>query len=392
LKLSWVQENCHNGAMCSAISELSFRIREEARRLGFFRTGITAAKQLAHPGRFTWWLEQGMHGKMQYLERQSPKRTDPSLALANARSILVLGMNYYTEHALTDQPLKGKISRYAWGDDYHFIVRDRLDRLLSFIRRQEPSASGVCYVDTGPVMEKVWGAETTLGWMGKHTNLITRERGSWFFIGAILLNLELEYDVPEKDYCGKCTRCVQACPTGAIVAPYVLDARLCISYLTIELRGPIPLPLRPLIGNRIYGCDDCQEACPWNRFAAGTPEKSFSPGEENLNPDLPALARITVGEFKERFINSPILRAKRDGFVRNVVVALGNSGSREAIPALEKALQDPSPLVRSHAEWAMNRITKDERQAAEFDQPPSLLLREPKCDPLCNSATGHRDL
>ncbi len=176
-------------------------------------------------------------------------------------------------HGLANQPLKGKISRYAWGDDYHITIKDRLERLLDFIKKQEPSVQGLCYVDTGPVMEKVWGAETALGWMGKHTNLITRDCGSWFFIGVILLNLDLEHDEPERDYCGKCSRCIQACPTGAIVAPYVLDARLCISYLTIELRGSIPHHLRSLVGNRIYGCDDCQEVCPWNQVCGEKPQK-----------------------------------------------------------------------------------------------------------------------
>ncbi len=336
------------------------RIREEARRLGFFKTGIASARLLPKPEHFKNWIGEGMHGGMRYLERQLPKRMDPGLVLAGARSLLVLATSYYMGHGLTDRPLKGKISRYAWGDDYHSTIKDRLERLLDFIKQQEPSAQGICYVDTGPVMEKVWGSETALGWMGKHTNLITRECGSWFFIGVILLNLDLEYDAPEKDYCGKCSRCIQACPTGAIVAPYVLDARRCISYLTIELRGSIPHHLRPLVGNRIYGCDDCQDVCPWNRFAVKTSERAFHPREEILTPDLLSLVHLTPGEFRRRFKNSPILRATRDGFVRNVVVALGNSGKSEAIPALKEALQDSSAVVRSHAQWALEQITNYE--------------------------------
>ena len=338
-------------------SIFSSRIREEARRLGFFKTGITSARLLPEPERFEKWLRGGMVGEMSYLERQLPKRMDPRLVLAGARSMVVLAMNYHTGQELTNQPLKGRISRYAWGDDYHILIKNRLEQLLGFIKKQEPSAQGLFYADTGPLMEKIWGAETILGWMGKHTNLITRECGSWFFIGIILLNIDLEFDAPEKDYCGNCSRCMQACPTGAIVAPHVLDARLCISYLTIELRGPIPHRLRALMGNRIYGCDDCQEVCPWNRFAIKTSERAFSPREENLMPDLLSLVRMTPGEFKRRFENSPILRATRDGFIRNVVVALGNSGKSEAIPALKNALQDSSPVVRNHARWAIEQIT-----------------------------------
>jgi epoxyqueuosine reductase len=218
-------------------------------------------------GVFTTWLKEGLHGEMRYIERQAPKRLDPGMILAGTRSLIVLGMHYYTDDASANEPFKGKISRYAWATDYHLTVKNRLEQLLEYIHILDPSAQGRCYVDTGPIMEKVWGAETALGWMGKHTNLITRDRGSWFFIGVILLNLELEYDAPEKNYCGKCSRCIAACPTGAIATPYILDARRCISYLTIELRGPIPIDMRPLIGNRIFGCDDCQEVCPWNRFA-----------------------------------------------------------------------------------------------------------------------------
>jgi epoxyqueuosine reductase len=358
--------------MHADISGMSFRIREEARRLGFFKVGITSARPLPTPGRFASWLGRGLHGDMRYLERQAPKRMDPSLILADARSLLVLAMNYHTADALTDSPLKGRISRYAWGDDYHITIKNRLDQLLDYIRQQSPSVQGRGYVDTGPVMEKVWGAQTALGWMGKHTNLITRNQGSWFFIGIMLLNIDLECDAPEKDFCGSCTRCIRACPTGAIIAPYVLDARRCISYLTIELRGPIPSRLRPLIGNRIYGCDDCQAACPWNRFAVPTSGREFHPKPENLMPDLLALTRITPQEFKSRFKNSPILRATRDSFVRNVVVALGNSGRAEAIPALQEALLDSNALVRSHAEWAMGnlRLTIDDLKQSSIVNSP----------------------
>ena len=315
-------------APSSAVS-LTARIRDEAYRLGFFKVGVTGAHPLPQAGNFDRWLREGMHGEMAYMERQAAKRRDPSLVLADARSLMVLAMNYNSGDAHSEDPLRGKISRYAWGDDYHLLMKERLQELYAFIQREEPGARGLYYVDTGPVMEKVWGAQTAVGWMGKHTNLITREQGSWFFIGVMLLNLELESDRPGKDYCGTCSRCIAACPTGAIVAPYVVDARLCISYLTIELRGTIPRELRSLIGNRIYGCDDCQDVCPWNRFAVATREERFHPREGNLVPELAALVDLSPGEFARRFKGSPIRRAKRDGFVRNVVVALGNSRRSE---------------------------------------------------------------
>jgi epoxyqueuosine reductase len=340
----------------SHISEISFRIREEARRLGFFKTGITPARPLPHSERFTSWVKEGFHGEMRYLERQSSKRINPMLVFPDVRSLVLLAMNYYAPGAHATGPLYGKISRYAWGSDYHEIVRSRLERLLAYIRTLDPSTEGICYADTGPVMEKVWGAQTALGWMGKHTNLITREKGSWFFLGTILLNIDLEFDAPEKDYCGECHRCIDACPTKAIVAPYVLDARRCISYVTIELRGSIPDHLRSLIGNRIYGCDECQEVCPWNRFAVPTVEKKFEPRRESLLPELAHLVDMTEEQFRKRFEGSAILRTKRDGFARNAVIALGNSGSSEAIPALKRALLDPSPVVRNHAEWALKKI------------------------------------
>jgi len=357
---------------------LTEQIREEAKKLDFFKVGVSAARPLPEVQRFDRWVEQGMQGEMGYIERQADKRRDPTLVLQDARSLIVLAMNYDSGHSLNDDPLRGRISRYAWGDDYHALMKDRLRRLLGFIQQLDPVARGLCYVDTGPVMEKVWGAQSSLGWMGKHTNLITRKQGSWFFIGIILLNLELEYDVAEQDYCGTCSRCITACPTGAIIAPYVLDARLCISYLTIELRGSIPRELRPLIGNRIYGCDDCQEVCPWNRFAVSTPESAFQPGPGNLMPELAPLVDLTPEEFNRRFKNSAIRRARRDGFVRNVAVALGNSRLPEAVAPLGRALSDRSALVRGHAAWGLGQVATSEarellRDARSRETDPAVL-------------------
>ncbi len=342
----------------SSSRSLIEQIREESRRLGFFQIGVAQARPLPRTHEFESWLDRGMHGEMAYLERQAEKRKDPSEVLEAARSILVAGMSYNPGSGFSAEPLKGRISRYAWGDDYHDVMKPRLETLLQYIRRLNPGTNGLCYTDTGPVMEKVWGAQTVLGWTGKNSILTSRNRGSWFFIGVILLDIELEYDRPEKNYCGSCTRCIRTCPTNAIVAPYVVDARLCISYLTIEYRGSIPVHLRPMIGNRIYGCDDCLEVCPWNRFAVKTPESAFSAREVNRVPDLLSLAHITPEEFKERFRGTPVLRAKRDGFVRNVCVALGNSGDPRAIPALERALHDDSEIVREHAAWALDQLRK----------------------------------
>jgi epoxyqueuosine reductase len=362
--------------MCGAdICSLSSRIREEAHRLGFLRIGIAPA--IPHPAAdsFDAWLERGFHGEMHYMERQAYKRHDPRRVLEEARSILVLAMNYHTGNSVGDAPMKGRISRYAWGEDYHLIIRDRLEQLLRFIQSCAPAVKGVCYTDTGPIAEKAWGAQASLGWIGKNTSLISQTHGSWFFIGVILLNLELEYDSPSVDHCGSCQRCLDACPTGAIVAPRILDARRCISYLTIELRGPILRELRPMIGNRIFGCDACQESCPWNRFAIKTTEKAFAPREGLLMPDLVPLVAISAEEFNRRFKDSPIRRATRDGLVRNVVLALGNSGSEEAVPVLAQALRDSSPLVRAHAAWALGRIRS--AQACQILQKTQSIEKSP---------------
>lgn len=327
--------------------------------MGFFRVGIAQAGIAPNYGFYQRWIADGHHGDMAYLVRQARKRQDPRLIFSDAGSILVLGMNYFPGKRSPDSPLKGRISRYAWGEDYHEAVLQRLEKLLEYIRKEESSAHGLCYVDTGPVMEKAWGAHTTLGWIGKHTNLISRDRGSWMFLGVILLNIPLQADTGEKNFCGTCCKCVDACPTRAIVAPYFLDARLCISYLTVEYRGSIPRRLRPLMGNRIFGCDDCQEICPWNKFARETSKEDFLPTKERMSPELIPLARITTEEFKRLFGKSPIYRATRDGFVRNVLIALGNSGKHEAIPVVEQALLDSSPLVRESAVWALGEISPE---------------------------------
>ena len=236
------------------------------------------------------------------------------------------------------------------------LLKSRLKRLAGWIAETLPAANGLFYSDTGPVMDKVWAHKAGLGWIGKHSNLVSRDQGSWLFLGEILLDLELPESGESGNFCGSCQRCLDACPTGAIVAPYVVDSRLCISYLTIELRGPVPLELRPLIGNRIFGCDDCQDVCPWNRFAQPSLEKAFYPAPGNHAPVLMKLMRISRQEFSQRFRLSPIRRCGYAGFLRNVAIALGNSGLPETVPSLKIALHHPESLVRRHGAWALGRI------------------------------------
>jgi len=355
------------------IRQLTQAIRREARRLGFSGVGIARAGATPAPyaERLRAWLRQGFHGRMRYLERQAPKREDPGLVLEGVRSVVVAALGYHYAAPPATPPgappregLRGRISRYALGADYHPVAQGRLERLLAFVQSAVPSARGVCHTDAGPVAEKTWGAETSLGWTGKHTGLVSRRLGTRFFLGVILLDIPLDFDDKSKEFCGDCRRCLDACPTGALLGPYRLDARRCLSYLTIESREAVPRQLRPLAGRRIFGCDECQDACPWNRFAAPAPTDALAPRPENLSPPLPPLARLTRGEFERRFAGSPVLRATRDGFVRNVVLALGNAGCAdeaaraEAVPALEAALRDESPLVRLHAAWALGRVLR----------------------------------
>jgi epoxyqueuosine reductase len=333
------------------------RIKAKATELGFDLVGITSAAPLAHGGRLRAWVAQGFAGEMGYMSRGLEKRVDPSRVLPEVQSIIVLGMNYYTSPRVETAPGRGWIARYAWGHDYHTVLGDKLQALVAFIQDVEgPGVRARWYVDTGPILERELAWRAGLGWPGKNTNLINRQVGSWLFLGAILLDRELAYDAPATAHCGTCTRCMIACPTGALVAPGVLDSRRCISYLTIELRGSIPRELRPLMGTHIFGCDICQAVCPWNRKAPVSSDAAFLPRAGFAAPELIPLLRLSEDEFRTQFRGSPITRAKRRGLLRNVAVALGNLQDARAIPALQAALGDPEPLIRSHAAWALGRI------------------------------------
>ncbi len=324
-------------------------IKRRAAELGLDACGITAAYPTRHADFFRDWAARDQAGEMAWLTRDPDRRGDPRLVLPGARSLIVGGLNYW-------QPTpggRGRIARYALGEDYHEVLLEKLRTLADEISAQ--GAAAKVYVDTGPVLEKPLAQRAGLGWQGKSTMLINRSRGPWLLLGEIITTLDLDPDAPETDHCGSCSRCLDACPTRAITAPYQLDARRCIAYLTIELKGSIPEELRPLIGDRVYGCDECLDVCPWNRFAETTREARFLAGPETAL-DLRAMLEMTNTEFKRRFARSPILRVKRRGLLRNICVVLGNIGTMEDLPALQRAENHEEPLVREHAAWAARQI------------------------------------
>ena len=299
---------------------LSLRIKEKAAELGFCKTGIVAANRLeTEGGRFFRWLQDGFHGEMAWVNREPEKRVDPKLIFPDARSLVVLAMNYYTPHEHDDSTSAGRISRYAWGDDYHDVMRERLRELLEWIKMEDPEADGKICVDTTPVLEKAWAVRAGIGWLGKHTNVITPTHGSWVFLGEIILNLEVEYDTEVvEDHCGSCTACIDACPTNAIVKPYVVDSRKCISYATIELRDEtLPAEIAANQNGWLYGCDICQDVCPWNRFEKPTKEMRFEPRNNETSLPLESLAEMQHDEYVERFRGSAMKRAKLSGLKRN---------------------------------------------------------------------------
>jgi len=301
------------------MQSLTNKIKQKAYELGFEQTGIAPAEPLSGEAmRLAGWLARSYHATMHWMERNTDRRTDPQKVVPGARSVISVAVNYYTSHEIIDHPERGKISRYAWGDDYHNIVGNRVKSLWEYIKELEPDAEGRYYVDTGPVMEKVWAMRAGIGWIGKHTNLISREYGSWIFLGEILTTLGLEYDVPTQDYCGTCRRCIDACPTGAIVDEYVLDSNKCLSYITIEHRDAYPEYIKPNTEQWIFGCDICQDVCPWNiKFSQPAAVEGFQPRPENLNPLLVDIVNMAQEDFSRRFRKSPVKRTKLKGLKRN---------------------------------------------------------------------------
>lgn len=341
---------------------LTQALKHKARELGFDHVAIGPADAPEHGLAFEAWLAAGYAGTMEYLARGRAKRLDLQQVLPGARSVIAVALNYYQ-----GEPSKvhgwAPVARYAWGRDYHEVITPRLEKLLAFLQKATgPDVRGKIYVDTGPVLERDLAARAGLGWVGKNTNLLHPKLGSFFFIGVILTTAELEFDAPLPDRCGTCRACLDVCPTQAFVAPYVLDARRCIAYLTIEHKGPIPEELREGMGEWAFGCDLCQTVCPWNRKAPQTGEPGFYPREPL--PDLSELLELDDAGFRERFREMPLTRPKRRGFLRNVAVALGNRRDPDAVPALSRALFDPEPLVRQHAAWALGRINTPEARAA----------------------------
>ena len=350
-------------------------ICQRAAELGFDDCHFTTAAPPASGEKFQHWLAQKKHGEMGWLERNAEKRVEPQKVLAGAKSAIVLAASYASrdECRVTSDVIQasaaschpspvtrhGLIARYAQFADYHDVLGERLKSLTQFVTQLGGADTrSLWYVDTGPLLERDLAQRAGIGFVGKHTNVISRKLGNWIFLAEILTTLELAPDAPEKNHCGNCTRCLAACPTNAITAPFQLDARLCISYLTIELKGAIPVELRPAIGNRIYGCDDCLAVCPWNKFAREGNLMKPHARADLQSPDLIQLLQLDAAGFKLKFVDTPILRTKRRGLLRNVCVALGNVGDKSALPALEKAAHDPEPLIAEHAQWAIEQIVR----------------------------------
>jgi epoxyqueuosine reductase len=332
-------------------------VRQLAKDCGFELAGVAAATPSLDGARYRDWIANGMQGAMSYLAgRRADVRMDPQLLLPGARSVICLGKLYNTPQPYSsefDLGESGWISRYAWGGDYHDVLRRDLERLVAMLPAGHDYK--IC-VDTAPLLERSYAYRAGLGWIGKNTCLINEPLGSWFFLGEIVTTLELAPDSPSPDRCGTCTRCIEACPTGAIAgAGYELDARLCISYFTIELRGSVPPSQRSAIGRHVFGCDICQDVCPWNRRAPVTDEPAFAP--RHLAPPLAKLANITEEEFRTMFHGAPVSRARYAGFLRNVAIAMGNSGRPEFRPLLQTLAQYPHEIVREHALWAIDQLT-----------------------------------
>lgn len=368
---------CENDAMSVSppdYSELAGSIRQWSRELGFQQLGIAGIDLPEDEARLMRWLEQGRHGAMEYMQRHGARRARPHELVPGTLRVISVRMDYLPPHAqaateVLEDPERGYVSRYALGRDYHKVLRRRLARLAEKIQAHSASQSHRAFVDSGPVLEKAFARNAGLGWIGKHTNLINRRAGSYFFLGEILTDLPLPVDEPETNHCGTCRACIDVCPTQAIVAPYELDATRCISYLTIELRSAIPEQFRKAMGNRIYGCDDCQLVCPWNKFARFSSEVDFVPRHALDSSKLVELFAWTEQEFLERTEGSAIRRIGYECWMRNIAVALGNAPtSDEVVRALASRRTDPSMLVREHVDWALAQHRRASDQSVVTSQ------------------------
>jgi epoxyqueuosine reductase len=355
-----------NNCTVKAVSQVEAEIKSAAKKAGFDLCGIAPVSPNPELAYFPQWLEQGHAGEMRYLEARNEagelKRSSLEIAAPWARSVVVCAINYNSDEPYSTElqdKVRGWISRYAWGQrDYHDLLLERLRALESEIKALADGDNfrSWCYVDTGPIVERVLAKYAGVGWQGKNTCIINQERGSWLFLGVILTSLPLVPDMPAPDRCGSCTRCLDACPTNAFVDAYKLDATRCISYLTIEKRGSIPEELRGGMGNHLFGCDICQDVCPWNREAAVSHASAFQPRPELVNPALEWLAEMTQDDFRSAFKGSPVKRTKYSGLRRNVAVAMGNSGDHKFIPNLEKLAADEDENIAEHARWALNKL------------------------------------
>ena len=339
----------------------SERVKALALEAGFDLAGIAAADAPSELAAFRRWVEAGYAGEMAYLTSQVERRSDLRVAFPWARSVLCVGVQYDTPaepYSTSADPARGWIARYAWGDDYHDVLDRMLDTLQQRLVAEVGPFRGRAYTDTGPIVERAYAHAAGLGAWGRNTCLLHPEHGSWFFLGELVTDLELTPDVPRADMCGTCTACIDLCPTAAIRDGYVLDATRCISYLTIELKGAIPVEHREGIGRHVFGCDICQDVCPWNRRRRRGGGASFGPRPGLAGPDLASLADVDATTFAERFRRNPVKRAKRRGLLRNVAVAIGNAGGAEHRAVLEQLAGDEDPLVREHAQWALGRLDR----------------------------------
>ena len=361
--------------------QITRQVRAWCRELGFDGVGFAHTRLEKYEARLMEWLGDGMHGEMHYMAAHGDKRSRPAQLVEGTVSVISVRMNYLTDAAdpwrVLEQSRLGYVSHYALGRDYHKLMRKRLQALATRMERAFGPFGYRAFVDSAPVLEKPLAEQAGLGWIGKHTNLIDRASGSWFFLGELYTTLPLPPSTPQSDHCGRCRRCLDICPTQAIVAPYRLDARRCISYLTIELKGSIPVELRPLMGNRIYGCDDCQLVCPWNRFARLSGESDFRPRRGLDGAALLELFAWDERQFRRKLAGSPIRRIGHERWQRNIAVALGNNDySRDIAAALEKKRDDPSALVREHVRWALNEMER-KRRARRSAAPLAVAARQP---------------